>query len=118
MQREKRRRKKHISIGTISDLIQIYVSDWKQVLKYFLLFWCSLVQWNLRYLHGYDTALAPYVLRLDLNSFKDDVWRSDMGRLFQSFGPTCENVRSPQVCLICGNCKVCEVDERRLREGL
>ena len=24
----------------------------------------------------------------------------------------------PQVCLIRGNCKVCEVDERRLREGL
>ena len=45
------------------------------------------------------------------------MWRSDMGRLFQNFGPTCENVRSPQVCLIRGNCKVCEVDERRLREG-
>ena len=55
---------------------------------------------------------------LDLNSFKDDVWRGDMGRLFQSFGPTCENVRSPQVCLIRGNCKVCEVDERRVRKGL
>ena len=62
--------------------------------------------------------LKRYVLRVDLNSLKDDVWRSDMGRLFQSFGPTCENVRSPQVCLIRGNCKVCEVDERRLREGL
>ena len=62
--------------------------------------------------------LKRYVLRLDLNSFKDDVWRSDMGRLFQSFGPTCENVRSPQVWLIRGNCKVYEVDERRLREGL
>ena len=43
--------------------------------------------------------LKRYVLRLDLNSFKDDVWRiiNDMGRLFQSFGPTCENVHSPQV---------------------
>ena len=28
----------------ISDLVQIYVSDWKQVLKYFPLFWCRLVQ--------------------------------------------------------------------------
>ena len=36
-------------------------------------------------------TLKRYVLRLDLNSFKDDVRRSDMGRLFQSFGPTCEN---------------------------
>ena len=62
--------------------------------------------------------LKRYVLRLDLNSFKDDVWRSDMGRLFQSFGPTCENACSPQVCLICGNCKACDVDEQRLREGL
>ena len=36
---------------------------------------------------------------LHLNSFTDDTWRSDMGRLFQGFGPTCENARSPgQVC--------------------
>ena len=28
----------------ISDLVQIYVSDWKQVLKYVPLFWCRLVQ--------------------------------------------------------------------------
>ena len=67
---------------------------------------------------GQDLCSDSRRRRLDLNSFKDDVWRSDMGRLFQSFGPTCENVRSPQVCLIRGNCKVCEVDERRLREGL
>ena len=57
--------------------------------------------------------LKRYVFRLDLNSFKDDVWHSDMGRLFQSFGPTCENACSPQVCLIHGICKACEVDERR-----
>ena len=37
--------------------------------------------------------LKRYVVRLDCYySFKDDVWRSDMGRLFQSFGPTCENL--------------------------
>ena len=24
----------------------------------------------------------------------------------------CENAHSPQVCLICGICKACEVDER------
>ena len=28
----------------ISDLVQIYVSDWKQVLKYVPLFWCRVVQ--------------------------------------------------------------------------
>ena len=37
-----------------------------------------------------------FVLLLDLNSFTDDTWRSDMGRLFQGFGPSCENARSPR----------------------
>ena len=41
-----------------------------------------------------------------------------MERLFQIFGPTCEKAHSPQLCLIRGICKACEVDERRLREGL
>ena len=34
------------------------------------------------------------------------------------FGPICEKACSPQLCLIRGICKACEVDERRLREVL
>ena len=72
-----------------------------------------------KYIYFYCCGrLKRYDFRLDFNSFKDDALRSDMGRLFQIFGPTCEKARSPQLCLIRGICKACEVDERRLREGL
>ena len=52
---------KSTSNSTLPDIgFDSNLREWLETSSYhFLSFWCRLVEWKLRYLHGYDTALAP-----------------------------------------------------------